>query len=225
MAEKKKSKISADAKYSAKVTIIVALLSFVVGGTGGSFITFHQNEQNINQITIENKKEIENLEKENDALNKQLTDLSKGIIENEEGIKTGDLMEIAAPYNTETYNMKIHDGSSDESIKIAGTEYSKGIVLEMSYNEESCGYALINLNAAYHKLSFEYGHIDGSSTGETTLAIEGDGRVLDTVSLKHDEGLKKTSVDVSGVKILKIRLKYSKDFNNGEYGIVNLNIE
>lgn len=89
----------------------------------------------------------------------------------------------------------------EETITMAGTDYHNSIA---AFNVLSDGArAYYNLNGLYTSMSGVYGMTDGR-TGDSTIYIYGDDRLLETLECKGGKMPKNFAVNVSGVAQLKI---------------------
>ena len=109
------------------------------------------------------------------------------------------------------------------SITIGGKEYYSGITLyggwDGSMNE---GSMLAGLDGNYSELSFDIGRVDGESINSATLAIYYDGAATpaQTYDLNPEIPLTEITLDVTGVKTLKIQVQTAITL----YAIVNCEI-
>ncbi len=93
------------------------------------------------------------------------------------------------------------DGAKEETVTMGGENYLNGLSFYISFNH----YAYYNLNGLYTSISGVYGMEDGSSEdAEYILSFYGDGRLIDSITVKGGELPKNFAVNVTGVAQLKI---------------------
>lgn len=121
------------------------------------------------------------------------------------------LMKVAAPYD-------FHEGRAYVNGRVftmSGVDYTDGFVL----NANSDGYALINLNHKYSKISFLVGHIDKTSRyRDATLSIISDKNIIKEVEIANDLPPQKIEVQLNYAGGVKIQMNKG----TGSYGFANI---
>ncbi len=94
------------------------------------------------------------------------------------------------------------DGAYEETVTMGGESYLNGL----SFNRYSgTRYAYYNLNGMYTSISGMYGMEDGTSDDkERTINFYGDGRLLESITVRGGELPKNFVVNITGVAQLKI---------------------
>lgn len=91
-------------------------------------------------------------------------------------------------------------GYTEESIDMAGNSY------QYSFRLISGHHATWNLNGEYAALSFDLGHIDGSSMSDCTVNIYFDGELHQSIEITADGLPQSYEIQVPGVKQLRISI-------------------
>ncbi len=106
-----------------------------------------------------------------------------------------------------------------KKFNMGGRTYYQGVILgdgewqkgsEVSFNVE-------NLNS----VSFDFGHIDNSSVGKSTISIYLDGVLTEQFEITGHDIIKQCSVDVS--KVSKMRITSSSDYS--QYAMANISVD
>ncbi|MGF7396241.1 stalk domain-containing protein (plasmid) [Thermoanaerobacterium thermosaccharolyticum] len=123
-----------------------------------------------------------------------------------------DLVTDLKPFKVdEAKNYLLND--SNNSISIAGTKYNHGYRSDYMYIGDNIYYMdgefYWNLGGKYKTLTFSTGVPDnaytyGSYASSYRCSVDGDGNSIGTYHVSTSDGLKTYTVDVTGVKILKI---------------------
>lgn len=110
--------------------------------------------------------------------------------------------------------------NQDQFFNIGGARYDEGYVFYL-WNAAGTSQVLYNLKEGYSNFSFKVGHIDNTSSYTAKLKIYLDGRLSQTVELKPADIAKNVSVDLSGVKHMKIQMTSQEALNHYDiyYGI------
>lgn len=93
------------------------------------------------------------------------------------------------------------DGAHEGSYSMGGHTYVNSLIFNWSNGDN----AFYNLNGVYTSISGVYGMEDGvSESKESIISFYGDGRLIDTLTVRGGELPKQFAVNVSGVAQLKI---------------------
>ena len=105
---------------------------------------------------------------------------------------------------------------------IGGTSYDEGYVFYL-WNAARTSQVLYNLKGEYDNFSFNVGHVDNTSMYTADLKIYLDGELTETIHLTPSDISKRVSIDVSGVKQLKIKMTSEEELNHYDitYGVYN----
>ncbi len=106
-------------------------------------------------------------------------------------------MNIFRPYESKGY----YEKTSGQFMEMGSTKYYNGFQLGESW---STAYAIFNLNGSYQNLSGIIGHVDGSGDSDKTVLIFADGILIETYEIGYQNLPFEFSVNVTGVKQLKI---------------------
>jgi TolB-like protein len=87
-----------------------------------------------------------------------------------------------------------------ENVTVTGIQYRDALVLSTGYG----GYSSHNLNGRYARFSGLIGRVDGTSSVDSTVRFLKDGMLLRTFNLKATDLPVEFSLDVTGVRQLKI---------------------
>lgn len=111
---------------------------------------------------------------------------------------------------------------NEEYFTIGGTDYDEGYVFYL-WNAARTSQVLYNLKGEYSNFSFYAGHIDQKSMYTAKLKIYLDGELNDTIELNPSDIAKRVSINVDGVKQLKIKMESDEPENHYDiyYGIYN----
>jgi len=131
-------------------------------------------------------------------------------------------MDVAPPYD---FDDKIRVKAED-SITMGGTKYNGGVVYRSFYaTPENPRYSLHNLNGKYSKLTGYIGHVDGSDMYDATIRFYGDGTLINKYDVKVDDFPKQISLNVTGVKQLKIEVVYKGSSTDVRYAFAGATLE
>lgn len=110
------------------------------------------------------------------------------------------LLDVCKPY--ESY--QFWNVTNGETVSVSGKKYTNGFRLgDDKYRK---AYALFNLDGQFTSLSFLVGHIDGKTMGYGSFKIYCDGVLSKEFSVNADALPKKYTIDLTGVKQLKIAM-------------------
>lgn len=109
----------------------------------------------------------------------------------------------------DNYRTAVYDGiSSAVSFNMNGRKYYQGVIMGDGSYEDN---AAFSLNVEKIKsLSFDLGHVDGSSTNPAEFSIYLDGELVDTLKLAGNELISTYTIDVSKASTFRI-------FRDGDY--------
>lgn len=130
------------------------------------------------------------------------------------------LMDIMKPYD------KPSDGWYDEYtstyFKMSGTEYTKGFICSLDYEEGNAVY--FNLGAKFKKLSFTLGIWDGHYFGEDgRLRIFADGKEIASYKVKKGDLPTQHEISVNNCKQLKFTISTDTNFQ-GSLGVAEIKV-
>ncbi|SNX54231.1 stalk domain-containing protein [Thermoanaerobacterium sp. RBIITD] len=120
-----------------------------------------------------------------------------------------DLVDDLKPFkigSTNTVLLKL------KPVSIAGVEYNHGYSCYAEW-PDVLGDLWWNLNGKYTTLTFSTGIPDNANYNKCALKIEGDGQLLKTIEMSTSDGAKQCTIDVTGVKILRIFTVCSNSMN------------
>lgn len=122
------------------------------------------------------------------------------------------------PYKEYSYN----DNSGTETFSMGGVKYTDGMTFNADINIfDDVSWAVYNLGGNYNTLEFTVGHVDGTFNGsENTLQIFFDGELSKEIPLSPDMLPESVTLDVSGVKQMKMQVLASGN-DNPFYGVGN----
>lgn len=128
----------------------------------------------------------------------------------------GEVIEhYLTPYQTN--NMDVYDNDITESFIMMNETYYQGITTTGSYSDSE---ALYNLDSCIDRIEFLIGHRDNYDDSSATLYIYADGVPLQTVALSSTMITQEISLNVTGVRQLKIYCERSG--SHPRYGIANV---
>lgn len=133
--------------------------------------------------------------------------------------KINYLVDVCPPYEKKGY--KEYHSTNGEFFKMGGKDYSNGFSLEVLNGD-----TLINLDGQYSTLTFDVGHIDGSSMKKAYLNVYLDGEYSQKIDL--DPQMSVQSVSIPLKHALKVELDYGWDglmSGNPSYGFANAILE
>ncbi len=125
------------------------------------------------------------------------------------------LLDVCKPYSSYWYD----EYTNGETFVMGSVEYTNGFVLGTS--RYSSGYAIFNIDGNYSTVSFSVGHTDESAMSNTDLKIYCDGILKDAYTINCEALPQRITVDVTGVKSLKIET-CDADRSNVRYGFGNV---
>lgn len=110
--------------------------------------------------------------------------------------------------------------NQDQYFDIGGNRYDEGYVFYL-WNAAGTAQVLYNLKDGYTNFAFKVGHIDNTKSYTAELKIYLDGILSQTVELKPTDIAKNVSVDLTGVKHMKILMASQEALNHYDitYGI------
>ena len=121
-----------------------------------------------------------------------------------------DFLDQCSPYEKSKY-AALYKG--DKFFAMSQTKYSSGIVLPVDKNG---GWFLCNLRGNYNELTFETGHIDGSSATDAVLQIYLDDKPYQPVNIKASGAPQKVTLPVTDVKQLKVFVSLNQEDYHGD---------
>ncbi len=103
------------------------------------------------------------------------------------------------------------DSGGTETFSMGGVKYSNGMTFSADCNVfNDISWAIYNLEGKYTSLEFTVCHVDGTYNGDATvLQIFYDGNLSQEIPLKPDMSPQKVSIDLTGVKQLKLQVPAS----------------
>ena len=133
--------------------------------------------------------------------------------------KTQNWMNVCKPYEYD--HGKEYSANDNKHFVMSGNKYTNGFTLDACiYDLKS--FALFNLNGKYSSLSFNVGHIDGTSKLNGDLNIYLDGNLVKSVPLTHDSGVKNVNIPLNGALHMKIEIvPESAWYKSGTYGFAD----
>ena len=137
------------------------------------------------------------------------------------GVKTSDhWMSEKKPYQYTEVTEYL--AGKEKYFTIGGTSYDEGYVFYL-WNAARTSQVLYNLKGEYDNFSFDVGHVDNTTMYTADLKIYLDGELTETVHLTPSDISKRVSIDVSGVKQLKIKMTSDEALNHYDitYGVYN----
>ena len=120
------------------------------------------------------------------------------------------LLKVCPPYEADMFY------ETPEIMNVAGKKYTNGFILG---GWPGPRHAYYNLDGKYDTLSFDVGHIDGSSTEARVLDIILDDKVVKSIKLTGDMMLEHHEITVTGAKQMKLIL--GDGGWHPKYGFVN----
>ncbi len=108
------------------------------------------------------------------------------------------LLDVCEPYSVDGDEYK--DYVHGEIFKSGGQSFTNGFTL---YGDS---FAAFNIASSYSTLNFTLGHMDDARKEDGVVKIYCDGVLEKEISIKYDDLPKRLSVDITGVKQLKIEL-------------------
>ena len=111
---------------------------------------------------------------------------------------------------------ELHGGAAvADSVVIAGNTYLNNLRFGIRANNRSYGFSLHNLDGQYASLSGYIGRIDGGALGDATITFHGDGERLAAFEISATDLPRQISVDVTGVRLLRIEVRSTNNVNWG----------
>lgn len=116
----------------------------------------------------------------------------------------------------------VSNGGGTEYFAMGGVKYTNGMTFNADYNVfDDISWAVYNLEGKYESLKFIVCHVDGTYNGDnTSLQIFYYGNLYEEIPLSPDMNPISKTLDISGVKQLKIQLPASGS-DNPWYGVGN----
>ena len=116
-----------------------------------------------------------------------------------------NFMDVAPPYDVSNkYRVTAAD-----NVTMGGTKYNGAVQSSCDSYSALKTYSLHNLNGNYNKLVGYIGHVDGTAMGNAVYNFYGDGKLLAEYDVKGDDFPKQISLNVTGIKQLKIEIVHS----------------
>ena len=94
--------------------------------------------------------------------------------------------------------------STLDTVNLAGTMFTNAIASSGAGGGAGSRFQMHNLNGEFTTLSGTIGRIDGSNRNSGTIVFTGDGRILESFDIGVDDMPREISVDVTGVRQLRI---------------------
>lgn len=107
------------------------------------------------------------------------------------------LLDVAKPYQDDD----VYYFPEEEPVSMGGEIYNNGIIFSGLDS-----FVFINLRGEYKTLTYTQGHIDQTDLHDATVMIELDKKKLDPYTLSCEDMPDEYTVDVTGVKQLKIKV-------------------
>ena len=118
------------------------------------------------------------------------------------------------------YKSNSNKGNGDGTFKIAGVEYNNGAVWTSTNNSSRYYsdqvYALYNLEGKYKTMRAVAGPVEGTTNTNGKMVIYGDEKIIREITLTPDMIAANITIDVTGVKQLKIMVE---SYNSAMYGL------
>ncbi len=129
------------------------------------------------------------------------------------------LLDVCPPY--ETQYVKQFTLMNGKSFSMANQSYTNGMSMEVD------AYALFNLNGAYEKLTFTFGHIDGSTMRDGVLSIFLDGELVDKIELGAEDLPRSVEINLNKALSMKLALDVTKRSGciGTSYGLATMALE
>ncbi|MBO4450579.1 MAG: NPCBM/NEW2 domain-containing protein [Clostridiales bacterium] len=121
-----------------------------------------------------------------------------------------NFLDQCSPYEKSKY-ATLYKG--DKFFAMNETKYSSGIVLPVDKNG---GWFLANLRGEYNELTFQAGHVDGSSATDAVIQIYLDDKPYQPVSITASGAPQTVTIPVTGVRQLKAFVSYDETNYHGE---------
>lgn len=181
-------------------------------------------------------KEVESLEKEDnfDKAKKVLEDGLKiasnsKVLKNKQQelnkVHSQNMVEKVPAYQSGGNEYKEYNANktgATEYFTMGGVKYTNGMTFNADINIfDDVSWAVYKLDGKYSNLSFTVCHVDDTDLGDkTTLQVLYDGNLKKEISLAPDMYPKKVTLDISGVKQLKLQVP-SSGGDGPVYGVGN----
>lgn len=137
---------------------------------------------------------------------------SKSVYIGKTDVDTRYLMDVCPPYEKNFYV------GAEKSWVMAGQSYSKGITMVVSG-----GAAYWNLDGKYEKISFDFGHVDGTPMLGGKFTISLDGEIKCVIDAKAGDLPAHYELELNGAKQMVITSDYS--VSDPKYGFANIIVE
>lgn len=136
-----------------------------------------------------------------------------------------NMVQVCPAYQSGGNTYKEYDPNINgitESFSMGGIKYTNGMTFDADINIfNDSSWAIYNLDEKYASISFVVGHVDGTDLGkQTVLQIIFDGNIYKEINLFPDMYPQNETIDVTGVKQLKLQVLSSGNVNP-LYGIGN----
>lgn len=128
---------------------------------------------------------------------------------------TAYLLDVCPPYQTKNYGE--FTPSNGKSFTMGGTKYTNGFTFG-GYD----AYAWFNLNGKYSSISFDLGHIDGTSNKDKTINFYVDGKLVKEYTVEYSELPQRVTVPLNYGLQLKIEQSHVSDDARTGFGNVTL---
>jgi hypothetical protein len=138
-------------------------------------------------------------------------------------VNLNDKRENNANSRYHTYSSSANNGTGNGYFSMGSKKYVDGVYFR-SYNPNfMISTSLYNLEGKYKTIWAEAGHVDDSPTGKATIYFYGDGKILQEIELSSGLLPIQISIDVTGVRLLKIEVVRTS--GNSSYGLGNMIIQ
>lgn len=97
------------------------------------------------------------------------------------------------------------ENKGKEHFSMAGKDYTDGMTA-VGYNYDDIAYVSFNLEGKYNNISFNFGHLDGSTMNPTRLIITLDGYVEQEIDVNAEDYPISVDLDVSNAMQLRFEL-------------------
>jgi hypothetical protein len=131
-----------------------------------------------------------------------------------------NMYDVVSSYQSQSYE-EFTGGRT--SFNMAGLRYTNGATWMVNSNPPS--FSIYNLNGDYRTIRGVLGHVDGSGRDSTKMLIFADGRLIEEIDVSADMLPKNISINVRGVRQLKIEFVDPRRTNGSRYGFGNVVIE
>ncbi len=119
-----------------------------------------------------------------------------------------------SPYQV-SWNNIAYTGDPEESFTMSGIDYTYGVVIRGGVGN---GWSCFNLGGMFDSLTFDLGHIDGSSTGSTTLKVYCDEVFREEIPVSDSMYIMPVTINVSGLN----QIRFEVEGEIFQYGLGNI---